>query len=252
MTDIFSSPCNDMKPSARRAEPLSNNASRRLFLHHALAGAAVIVPGGLLAACGSSTGDTTNAAISATGQPTQLVSPTGMASTPIMQPGGNTKQMFTEIMNDENQHVQFLQGALKSAARPRPTFQKLEQADIQTFASVANQLENLGVGAYLMAAPTLTSRDTMLTAGSILTIEARHAGFLSALLQKPLSTNGAFDKPLSQADIASTISPFIASLNGGTDPAAKLNNDQDILNLALLLEFLEAEFYKRNVSKLFP
>jgi hypothetical protein len=245
MTDIFSL-TNTCK------HHLSNTTPRRLFLRRALTGAAVIVPTGLLAACGSSTGDTTNAAISATGQPTMATGiVTSQTATPVMQPIGGSKVSFTEIMNDENQHVQFLQGALKNAARPRPTFQKLEQTDTQTFTSMASQLENLGVGAYLMAAPTLTSKDTMLTAGSILTIEARHAGFLNGLLQKPLSANGAFDKPLSQADIASAISPFIASLNGGIDPAAKLNNDEDVLNLALLLEFLEAEFYKLNLAKLF-
>lgn len=227
-------------------------APRRTFLRRA-AGAAIIAPAGLLAACSSSGGDMTNAAISATGQPVSSASsPTGQASTPILQPISQSKPSFTEIMNDESQHVQFLQGALKSAARPRPTFQKLEQADVQSFASLARQLENIGVGAYLLATPMLKNKDTILALGSILTIEARHAGFLGALLQKPLSANGAFDKPVTQADIASAITPYIASLNGGTDPAASLNSDTDILNLALLLEFLESELYNLNVTKLLP
>ncbi|HEY1352749.1 MAG TPA: ferritin-like domain-containing protein [Ktedonobacteraceae bacterium] len=247
MTDIFS-----LTHTGKYA--LSNATPRRLFLRRALASAAVIVPTGLLAACGSSNGDTTNAAISATGQPTMAITGTALSqtATTVTQPGGGSKVLFTEMMNDENEHVQFLQGALKNAARPRPTFQKLEQTDTQAFVSMAGQLENLGVGAYLMAIPTLTSKNTMLTAGSMLTIEARHAGFLNGLQQKPLSANGAFDKALNQADIASALSPFIASLNGGTDPAAKLNNDEDALNLALLLEFLEAEFYKLNLTRLFP
>jgi hypothetical protein len=255
MTDVFTTATDseDKVCSERFADRLANPTPRRIFLRRSLAGAAIIVPTGLLAACGSSTSSTTKVDVSSTSQPGSqaTVVSSGQASTLAMQPPTSSKQAFTEIMNDEDQHVQYLQDALKSAARPKPTFQKLEQTDTQAFASMAQQLENVGVGAYLMAAPALTSKDTLLAAGSILTIEARHAGFLNALLQKPLSANGAFDKPMTQAEIVSAVSPFIAHLNGGADPAAKLKNDEDILNFALLLEFLEAEFYKANVTKLF-
>jgi len=47
------------------------------------------------------------------------------------------------------------------------------------------------------------------------------------------------------------VSPFIASLNSGPDPASTLSNDTDILHLALLLENLEATFYNTNVPKFF-
>ncbi len=254
MTDVFTSATDpqDKVSSEKFSDHVANATPRRIFLRRSLAGAAIIVPTGLLAACGSSTG-TTNVTISSTGQPASqpTSASTGQVSTLAMQPTSDSKLAFTEIMNDENQHVQLLQSTLKSAARPKPTFHKLEQTDTQAFASMAQQLENVGVGAYLMAAPALTSKDTLLTTGSILTIEARHAGFLNALLQKPLSANGAFDKPMTQAEIVSAVSPFIANLNGGADPSAKLKNDQDILNFALLLEYLEAEFYKANVTKLF-
>ncbi|MBE3564284.1 MAG: ferritin-like domain-containing protein [Thermogemmatispora sp.] len=123
--------------------------------------------------------------------------------------------------------------------------------DVQAFAQLAQTFENVGVGAYLMAAPAIATKAYLAAAGSILTVEARHAGFLDALLNKPLSPNGAFDKPLSQAEIVNAVSPFIASLNGGTDPSASLKNDAAILNFALLLEFLEAEFYNVNVPKFF-
>jgi hypothetical protein len=84
-----------------------------------------------------------------------------------------------------------------------------------------------------------------------LTIEARHDGFVDFLLGQPLSENDAFDRPASHAEIITTVSPFIESLNGGPDPADELNNDLVILNFALLLGYLEAEFYGINVPNLF-
>jgi len=54
--------------------------------------------------------------------------------------------------------------------------------------------------------------------------------------------------PISHAEILKAASPFIESLNGGPDPADALDNDTVILNFALLLEHLEAEFYRVNVQ----
>ncbi|QBD83723.1 hypothetical protein EPA93_39210 [Ktedonosporobacter rubrisoli] len=84
----------------------------------------------------------------------------------------------------------------------------------------------------------------------MLTVEARHAGFLNALENSNLSPNGSFDKPISQSDIVKAVSPYISNLNGGKDPSQSLRSDDDILNFALLLEYLEAEFYNTNVPKL--
>jgi len=71
------------------------------------------------------------------------------------------------------------------------------------------------------------------------------------LLKQPISANGAFDKPLTQAEVVAAAGPFVANLNGGPDPSAPLKSDADILNFALLLEFLEADFYNTNVPKFF-
>ena len=223
---------------------------RRLFLRRSAAGVAAAASVGLLAACGSQA--TTTGSTQTT---------TGSTSTPTTAPMSlalpalsDTKAAFTEIMNDETAHVTFLKGALHKAGvpvRPKPTFKGLAQADLNSFAKLSQVFENVGVGAYLMAAPAITTKAYLAAAGSILTIEARHAGFLDVLLGKPVSDNGAFDKPIMQADIVKDVSPFIASLNGGHDPSKALKNDADILNFALLLEYLEAEFYTTNVPNLF-
>jgi hypothetical protein len=229
------------KISDKLASALNDDhTSRRRFFRHAFTGVAVVAPVGVLAACGDMADMDHSVSANTDQQKTS-------AETDFTK----SKQIFHEIMKDENEHVKFLQDNLKSAARPKPTFQKLEQADIQSFVNLSHTLENVGVGAYLFAAPAVSQKTILAAAGSILTIEARHAGFLGGLLQKPLSVNGAFDKPLTQAEIVKAASPFIASLNGGPDPSAPLKSDVDILNFALLLEFLEAEFYNVNVPKLF-
>lgn len=163
----------------------------------------------------------------------------------------SSSRAFHEIRKDEDAHVAYLVKALGSAARPKPSFKGLRQDDLEDFINLSRVFENVGVGAYLMAAPAISSKGILAAAGSILTIEARHAGYLDALTGMPLSPNGAFDKPISQSQIVADVSPFIASLNGGRDPSKPLRNDVDILNFALLLEYLEATYYDINVPKFF-
>lgn len=223
---------------------------RRLFLRRSVTGVAVAASVGLLAACGGQTTTTGSTQKTTSNTPTSTTATMALALPAL----SDSKSAFTEIMNDETAHVTFLQGALHKAGatvRPKPTFKGLMQADLESFAKLSQVFENVGVGAYLMAAPAITSKAYLAAAGSILTIEARHAGFLDVLLSKPVSDNGAFDKPIMQADIVKDVSPFIDSLNGGQDPSAALKNDADILNFALLLEYLEAEFYTTNVPTLY-
>ena len=172
--------------------------------------------------------------------------------------GSATRQRFRDIQRHENDHVAFLVQALGGDARPKPTFQNLLQPNFQAFYQVSQALENTGVGAYLGAAPAIFSRPILAAAGSIALIEGRHAGWLNTLLKEPISTNAygqeqSFDTPLTSAAVVALAGPFIASLNGGpavsysTTPSAA--NDVAILNFALALEYLEAEFYNLNVPE---
>jgi ferritin-like protein len=183
--------------------------------------------------------------------PTSTNSAAGTASTVAPE---TIRDAFTEIMDDEATHVSFFEAALKKAGapvRPKPTFKGLAQSSQSDFIRMSGVLENTGVAAFLMAMPAISDKNYRSAAESIVTIEARHAGFVNALLAKPLSESGAFDKPISHAELIKAVSPFIESLNGGPDPADALDNDTVILNFALLLEHLEAEFYRVNVPKLF-
>ncbi len=165
--------------------------------------------------------------------------------------GRQQKGLFREIQAHENDHVAFLVMALGADARPKPTFRNLVQRRFTEFVLVSQALENTGVGAYLGAAPVLNSRDYLAAAGSIMTVEARHAGTINYLLKGPVTTNNeSFDKPLTPEQVVAAAGSFIADLNGGPEvgysPTPSDANDIAILNFALALEYLEAEFYNVN------
>ena len=233
--------------STRRRSDASDEAgaSRRLFLHRSAMAAAVAVPVVLLA-----TGGAGVAAAAKSEEDKEPPSPRGQST------------FFTSIRTHEADHVAFLVNALGSSARPKPTFQGLEQKSFADFATLAQTLENTGVGAYLGAAPVISSMATLAAAGSIATIEARHAGYLNTFLRDPITSNAAdddadpsFESPLTPGQVVAGAGPFISSLNGGppVDYSAtpSTENDVAILNFALALEYLESEFYNLNVPKFF-
>jgi hypothetical protein len=195
---------------------------------------------------------------------------TGLAAVPVLglltseakavtqdQLSAAEREAFTDIRLHENDHVAFLKSALGRSARPKPSFKNLNTANFPQFAEVSRVLENVGVGAYLGALPSLTNKSFVSAAGSIALIEARHAGFLNVLTGRDISTQAknnkpaGFDVPLTIQEVVNAASPFIASLNGGPPASFTAGNDVSILNFALLLEYLEAEFYNINVPKYF-
>ncbi len=162
------------------------------------------------------------------------------------------------VQRHENAHVRFLVGALGAAARPKPTFRNLEQRNLNAFLDVSRALENTGVGAYLGAVPILLSKAYLAAAGSIALIEGRHAGFFNTIESRPMTENAFgqeldFERAFTVQEVVANASPFIASLNGGPpltfSSTPSPANDIAILNFALALEYLEAEFYNINVPR---
>ncbi|MDX6513098.1 MAG: hypothetical protein QOE36_2602 [Gaiellaceae bacterium] len=83
------------------------------------------------------------------------------------------------VKGHEVAHVAFLKGALGKAAVKKPKFDfKGTTSDAKKFAATAQVLEDTGVAAYLGQVGNIKSKKILGAAGSILPIEARHAGWI--------------------------------------------------------------------------
>jgi rubrerythrin len=118
---------------------------------------------------------------------------------------------------DERKHVTYLRKALGSKAAKKPKFDfKGTNKDEAMFRATAQVLENTGVHAYLGQAGNIKSTKILGAAGSILTVEARHAsviGFLNQNSPKGIAPDGPFDVPFSAKKVLSAVTKtgFIVS-----------------------------------------
>ena len=89
-------------------------------------------------------------------------------------------------------------------------------ADAETMLATAAILENVGVSAYLGAAPLLSDPAILGVAGSILTVEARHQSSIRVFGQN-VAVPQAFDVPLGPRAVFSLAAPFIKSCPEGSN-----------------------------------
>lgn len=126
---------------------------------------------------------------------------------------GEAKTLAAEFGSQEQQHVEALMKAIQGGGgtpvkMPTFAFPVTNQA---SFLKLAYTLENVGVGAYNGAGPSLTDKALLAAAGSIVQVEARHAAAIGLLTGKSVVPNGGFDKPLTKGQVLAAAGPLIKS-----------------------------------------
>jgi hypothetical protein len=124
---------------------------------------------------------------------------------------GEAKTLARSFGDEEAEHVAALSKAIRAAGgmpvkKPTFVFPINNQA---SFLKLAYVLENTGVGAYNGAGPSLTNKQYLAVAGSIVQVEARHAAAIALVTNSKITPNGAFDKPLSKKQVLAAAGPLI-------------------------------------------
>ncbi len=110
---------------------------------------------------------------------------------------------------DENTHVKVLKKELGSKAAKEPKFNfGGANLSVEPFMKTAQELENTGVHAYLGQVLNIKNPAYVKAAGSILTVEARHASVIG-LLNDPsgamIAPDGPFDKPFTAKQVLAAV-----------------------------------------------
>ena len=124
---------------------------------------------------------------------------------------GQAKAYAQQFGDEEAAHVSALQAAIKQLGgtpvqKPHFVFPATDQA---SFLALASVLENTGVGAYNGAAPSISNKMVLASAGSIVQVEARHAAAINLLIGKSPTPTAGFDKPLTKQQVLAKAGPLI-------------------------------------------
>ena len=116
---------------------------------------------------------------------------------------------FAEVVAEqESQHVQALQDTLAGDARTAPTFRFPDEALADGFGETALTLEECAAAAYIGQGANLT-KDRVLEAARVASVEARHAAWMRDLLGK-LPAPKAADVSRTQDQVMSVLRRYIA------------------------------------------
>ncbi|KAF9464258.1 ferritin-like domain-containing protein [Collybia nuda] len=140
-------------------------------------------------------------------------------------------EQFKSIQADEATHSTVLQAALKSFGETPITGCQFNfdsaLTDVATMAATARVVESVGVSAYLGGATLITDPVLLTSAGSILTVEARHQTILNVLSSSGTAIPAAFDFALTPSEVLALASPFIT---GGCDIPIPANTPLSLTN----------------------
>jgi rubrerythrin len=119
---------------------------------------------------------------------------------------GDAGAFARKVARDEATHVAALRKALGRAAPASPKFDFHGTTRSRAkFLQTSYALENTGVSAYLGQAGNIKTPSILLTAASIVTVEARHSGAVGELLGRNISPSGAFDAGKSMQEVLAIV-----------------------------------------------
>lgn len=123
---------------------------------------------------------------------------------------GEAKKQARTFGDHEAEHVDALTATIKELGGKPVKAPKVEFpfTDQKSFLKLAQVFEDTGVSAYNGAAPMVQSKEVLAAAGSIVQVEARHAGAIRLLRGEDPSPD-AFDKTMTTDEVLKAVKPFI-------------------------------------------
>jgi hypothetical protein len=127
---------------------------------------------------------------------------------------GDALAVVENLFDHESQHVDAIIGLLEGAgatpvAKPEFVFPDSAFASQAAVLETAATLEPVGVGAYLGAAPLISSPDILAAAGSIAGVEGEHVVAVNNLISGLPAAVEAFPAALTMDEVLAAVSPFI-------------------------------------------
>ncbi|HZP74432.1 MAG TPA: ferritin-like domain-containing protein [Gaiellaceae bacterium] len=199
----------DVDGAIREAASKVDGATRAAFLKKAGLGAGAVVAGGAFAGAipaianaGVAASDVAILNFALTLEYLEAAFYAGAVSSKF---SGKVGTFAGIVAKHEAAHVAFLKSALGSAAVKSPKFDfKGTNTDMAKFTATAQVLEDTGVAAYLGQAGNIKSKKILGAAGSILAVEARHAGWVRDLNNAP-GAPAAFQGSKTKAQILTAV-----------------------------------------------
>jgi rubrerythrin len=141
---------------------------------------------------------------------TQVVATAGYAT----RFSDSERRILTNLRDHEIVHREFLKAALGTAAIPALSvdFSSVNFTSRTSVLQTAQAFEDLGVGAYNGAAKYLRSATFLTLAGKIVSVEARHASAIRAVLagnRTAAFAPDAFDPAFAPSQVLAAADPFI-------------------------------------------
>jgi rubrerythrin len=135
-----------------------------------------------------------------------------MALKQVSGMSSEVKKLATTLRDDEMQHVAALTATVKKlggkpAAKPGFDFGNAFASE-KSFLTTAQTFEDLGVGAYNGAGPTIKAKALLAAAGSIVQVEGRHAGVIRLMNGQKIAPS-AFDKGIPKDQVLMKAKPYI-------------------------------------------